>query len=49
MTSTFWGIVAALVFKFLDSFLSYKIEDNEKHMEYLLNPAKTEKQESDVE
>ena len=47
LTSTFWGIVAALVFKFLDSFLSYKIDDNEKHMEYLLNPAKGEKQESD--
>jgi biopolymer transport protein ExbB/TolQ len=40
LTSTFWGIVAALVFKFLDSFLSYKIEDNEKHMEFLLNPGK---------
>ena len=46
LTSTFWGIVAALVFKFLDSFLSYKIDDNEKHMEYLLNPGKREKQES---
>lgn len=47
LTSTFWGIVAALVFKFLDSFLSYKIDDNEKHMEFLLNPGKREKQESD--
>ena len=46
LTSTFWGIVAALVFKFLDSFLSYKIDDNEKHMEYLLNPRKKETQES---
>lgn len=49
LTSTFWGIVAALVFKFLDSFLSYKIEDNEKHMAYLLNPGKRDKQESDNE
>ena len=47
LTSTFWGIVAALVFKFLDSFVSYKIEDNEKHMEYLLNPGKRDKQEND--
>lgn len=38
LTSTFWGIVAALVFKFLDASISYKIEDNEKHMEYILNP-----------
>ena len=47
LTSTFWGIVAALVFKFLDSFLSYKIDDNEKHMEFLLNPGKRDGQESD--
>jgi len=40
LTSTFWGIVCALVFKLLDASISYKIEDNEKHMEYLLNPAK---------
>jgi len=45
LTSTFWGIVAALVFKFLDSFISYKIEDNEKHMDYLFNPGKRAKQE----
>ena len=36
LTSTFWGIIAALIFKFLDSTLSYKIEDNEKFMEYIL-------------
>lgn len=36
LTSTFWGIVAALIFKGLDAFVSYKIEDNEKHTEYLL-------------
>lgn len=40
LTSTFWGIVAAILFKALDSRLSYKIEDNEKHLEYLFNPNK---------
>ena len=40
LTSTFWGIVFALIFKLLDSSISYKIEDNEKHMEYLLNPGR---------
>lgn len=35
LTSTFWGIVAAILFKGLDATLSYKIEDNEKHIEYL--------------
>lgn len=38
LTSTFWGIVWALVFKLLDASISYKIDDNEKHMEYMLNP-----------
>lgn len=47
LTSTFWGIVAALIFKFLDSFISYKIEDNEKHMDYMFNPSKRKKQESE--
>jgi len=46
LTSTFWGIVAALIFKFLDSFISYKIEDNEKHMDYMFNPSKRSKQEN---
>ncbi len=36
LTSTFWGIVAALICKFFDSLISYKIEDNEKHMEHLI-------------
>ena len=36
LTSTAWGIVAAIIFKALDSTLSYKIEDNEKHTEHLL-------------
>lgn len=38
LTSTFWGIVAALVFKWLDAKVSYKIEDNEKHMDFIFNP-----------
>lgn len=36
LTSTAWGIVAAIIFKALDSTVSYKIEDNEKHTEYLI-------------
>lgn len=40
LTSTFWGIVFALIFKLLDASISYKIEDNEKHMEYMFNPAR---------
>ena len=40
LTSTFWGIVFALIFKLLDASISYKIEDNEKHMEYMFNPGR---------
>ncbi len=40
LTSTFWGIVFALVFKLLDASISYKIDDNEKHMEYMFNPGR---------
>lgn len=36
LTSTAWGIIAAIIFKALDSTVSYKIEDNEKHIGYLL-------------
>lgn len=36
LTSTLWGIIAAIVFKALDSTISYKIDDNEKHTEHLL-------------
>ena len=36
LTSTAWGIVIAIIFKGLDSTVSYKIEDNEKHTEHLL-------------
>lgn len=30
LTSTFWGLVFAIIFKFLDGVVSAKIEDNEK-------------------
>lgn len=30
LTSTFWGLIFAIVFKFLDGVISAKIEDNEK-------------------
>ena len=40
LTSTFWGIVFAIIFKLLDASISYKIEDNEKHMEYMFNPGR---------
>ncbi len=36
LTSTFWGIVFAIVFKILDSIIAYKIEDIEKHMDHIL-------------
>ena len=38
LTSTFWGIVCALICKAFDILIYYKIDDNEKHLEYLLNP-----------
>ncbi len=41
LTSTFWGIVWALFCKGLDISLGYKIEDNEKHIEFLLNPKRS--------
>ena len=42
LTSTCFGIVAALVSKFMDAFVAYMIDDNEKHLEYLFNPKKGE-------
>lgn len=36
LTSTFWGLVFAIVFKFLDGIVSAKIEDNEKTVELYL-------------
>lgn len=40
LTSTFWGIVCAMIFKLLDATISYKIDDIEKHMEYMFNPGR---------
>lgn len=37
LTSTLWGIIFALIFKFLDSFVSYKIEDVEKRMDDIIS------------
>lgn len=36
LTSTAWGIIAAIVYKGLDATISYKIEDVEKHVVHLL-------------
>ena len=36
LTSTFWGLVFAIIFKFLDGVVSSKIEDNEKSVELYL-------------
>lgn len=36
LTSTFWGLVFAIIFKFLDGFLSPKLEDAEKSAELFL-------------
>ncbi len=44
LTSTFWGLVFGIVFKFLDGVVSAKIEDNEKNVQLFLerNVAKKE-------
>lgn len=36
LTSTFWGLVFAIIFKLMDGFLSSRMEDNEKSVELLL-------------
>ncbi len=42
LTSTFWGLVFAIIFKFMDGIISAKIEDNEKTVElYLSRNSKT--------
>ena len=40
LTSTFWGLVFAIIFKLLDGFLSSKIEDNDKNVTLLLERRK---------
>lgn len=42
LTSTFWGLIFAIIFKFLDGIISAKIEDNEKNVAlYLERNSKT--------
>ena len=36
LTSTFWGLVFAIIFKLLDGFLSARLEDNDKNVNLLL-------------
>ena len=36
LTSTFWGLVFAILFKLLDGFLSARMEDNDKAVDLLL-------------
>lgn len=36
LTSTFWGLVFAIIFKFLDGIISAKIDDNEKNVQLYL-------------
>ena len=48
LTSTFWGLVFAIIFKFLDGIVSAKIEDNEKSVELYLTRNFRTKQEDDV-
>ena len=37
LTSTFWGLVFAIIFKLLDGFLVSRIEDNDKNVALLLD------------
>ena len=37
LTSTFWGLIFAIIFKLLDGLLSSKIEDNDKNVSLLLS------------
>lgn len=36
LTSTFWGLVFAIIFKLLDGFLAARLEDNDKNVNLLL-------------
>lgn len=42
LTSTFWGLVFAIGFKVCDSFLSSRMEDNDKNVNLLLSRVQTE-------
>ena len=46
LTSTFWGLIFSIIFKFLDGFLSPRIEDNIKTVDlYLAKKKKTNTEE----
>lgn len=47
LTSTFWGLVFAIIFKFLDGMISAKIEDNEKSVALYLQRNGAERSEND--
>lgn len=40
LTSTFWGLVFAIIFKLLDGFLAARLEDNDKNVTLLLERQK---------
>ena len=40
LTSTFWGLVFAILFKFLDSFLAPRVEENERGVALMLERRK---------
>lgn len=42
LTSTFWGLVFAILFKLLDGFLSARMEDNDKSVSLLLERERRE-------
>lgn len=46
LTSTFWGLVFAIVFKFLDGIIAAKIEDNEKNVQLYLERNSSERADS---
>ena len=47
LTSTFWGLVFAIAYKFLDGFLSPKLEDGERAVEVLLAKRAKEREEKE--
>ena len=48
LTSTFWGLVFGIIFKFLDGIVSAKIEDNEKNVALFLERNISKKEEQDT-
>ncbi len=48
LTSTFWGLVFAIIFKMLDGFILSRIEDNEKTVALYLERNVTAKEKVDI-